>query len=218
MDRDIIPTEQKKNKKKEDHMKLLFGTNNQGKLEAARKWVRGMNIELCSLRDMKKPIPEVDETGETPLENARMKAEAYYQAFHMPVFSCDSGLYFKDLEELSPGLRVRRVAGKELTDDEMTAYYSGLAAKYGPIKAYYKNAICLILNEEKRYESMDDSLSGGVFLIVSRPHEKGMLVPGYPLDCLSVHLETGKYYYDIEEQGDDKVDRGVREFFCSVGF
>lgn len=199
-------------------MKLLYGTNNQGKLENARKWMEGMEIELCSLRDMKKPIPEVDEIGETPLENARIKAEAYYQAFHMPVFSCDSGLYFKDLEEFSPGLRVRRVAGKELTDDEMTAYYSGLAAKYGPIKAFYKNAICLILNEEERYESMDDSLSGGLFLIVSEPHEKGIMVPGFPLDCLSVHLESGKYYYDIEKLVDDRVERGFRDFFCSVGF
>lgn len=199
-------------------MKLLYATTNQGKYETARKWVEGMGIELCSLRDMKKPIPEVDEIGGTPLENARIKAEAYYQAFHMPVFSCDSGLYFKDLEELSPGLRGRRVEGKELTDDEMTAYYSGLAAQYGPIKAFYKNAICLILNEEERYESMDESLWGGLFLIVSEPHEKGIMVPGLPLDCLSVHLESGKYYYDIEKRVDGRVERGFRDFFCSVGF
>lgn len=198
-------------------MKLLYGTGNQGKFESARKWVEGMEIELCSLRDMKGDIPEVNETGVTPLENARMKAEAYYEAFHMPVFSCDSGLYFKDLEEFSPGVMVRRVGGKELTDEEMIRYYGGLAAKYGPVKAYYKNAICLIMDENERYESMDESLWGNMFLIVSEPHEKGQMFPGFPLDCLSVHMESGRYYYDIQKSEDSRVDHGFRKFFRSLG-
>ena len=29
--------------------------------------------------------------------NAKIKAEAYYKAFSMPVFSCDSGLYFDEV-------------------------------------------------------------------------------------------------------------------------
>lgn len=85
-------------------MKILYGTTNKGKLQAARKWMTNLDIELIGLHDMEQPIPEVDESGKTPLENARLKAEAYYQAFGVPVFSCDSGLYFDGLpEELQPG-------------------------------------------------------------------------------------------------------------------
>lgn len=196
-------------------MKLLYGTTNQGKLQAARKWMPDLDIELIGLHDMEQPIPEVDESGKTPLENARLKAEAYYKAFGVPVFSCDSGLYFDGLpEELQPGLHIRRVGGKELTDDEMITYYSGLAARYAPLRAFYKNAVCFILNGEKRYESMDESLWGNWFGIVSTPHKTR--VPGFPLDSLSIHLKTGKYYHDLAGWEDTKVDRGFRQFFQKV--
>lgn len=196
-------------------MKILYGTTNQGKLRAARKWMNDLDIELIGLHDMEQSIPKVNESGETPLENARLKAEAYYQAFGVPVFSCDSGLYFDGLpEELQPGLHVRRVGGKELSDVEMITYYGGLAVRYASLKARYKNAISLIIDDERRFESMDESLWGNWFGIVSEPHEKK--VPGFPLDSLSIHLKTGKYYHDLTGQEDSKVDRGFRKFFQKV--
>ena len=76
----------------------------------------------------------VNENGNTPLENAEIKARAYFETFHMPVFSCDSGLYFDELkDEEQPGIHVRRVNGKELSDEEMTEYYASLAKKYGDL-------------------------------------------------------------------------------------
>ena len=39
----------------------------------------------------------------------------------------------------------------------MLAYYSGLVAEYGGLHAYYRNAICLIMDEEHIYESMDET-------------------------------------------------------------
>ena len=73
---------------------------------------------------------------------------AYYQVFKMPVFSCDSGLYFDEVpDEIQPGVHVRNVNGRCLSDDEMIAYYTGLAKQYGNLTAYYQNAICLVLDE-----------------------------------------------------------------------
>ena len=109
-------------------MKILYGTTNPAKLSSMRKWLSGLDIELVSLNDMDGDIPDVSETGDTPLENAELKARAYYKAFGMPVFSCDSGLYFESLPEFSPKVHVRNIGGKCLTDDEMIAYYGGLAA------------------------------------------------------------------------------------------
>lgn len=69
-----------------------------------------IGIELIGLSDLKaegKKIPEVSENGNTPLENARIKAHAYYNAFRMPVFSCDSGLYFGNVpDEIQPGVHL----------------------------------------------------------------------------------------------------------------
>lgn len=134
-------------------MKLLYGTGNTAKLSVMRKKLAELGIELIGLRDLGCEIPSVPEDGHTPLENARQKAAAYYQAFRIPVFSCDSGLYFDDVpDEIQPGVHVRTVKGKYLTDEEMLAYYSGLAKQYGDLTASYKNAICLVMDEEHKSE------------------------------------------------------------------
>jgi len=83
----------------EKNMKILYGTTNKGKLQAMKKAVETLDIELIGLGDIDSELPYINENGKTPLENAEMKAKAYYEAFHMPVFSCDSGLYFDELQE-----------------------------------------------------------------------------------------------------------------------
>lgn len=196
-------------------MKLLYGTGNHAKLEAMQRRLSGLNLEIIGLDAMGGKVPLVAENGSTPLENARQKALAYYEAFRIPVFSCDSGLYFEGVpESIQPGVHVRTVNGKYLTDEEMLLYYSGLARKYGDLKARYQNAICLVYDLEHVYECMDDSLAGDAFLITSVPHSK-ILHEGFPLDSLSVELKSGKYFYDLEEAGRDEVAvrDGFVEFF-----
>ncbi len=91
-------------------MKFLYGTGNQAKLSAMKRRLSSLDIEIIGLKDLETEIPEVPENGATPLENARQKAYAYYDAFHIPVFSCDSGLYFENVpEEIQPGVHVRTV-------------------------------------------------------------------------------------------------------------
>ena len=44
---------------------------------------------------------------------------------------------------------IRRVGGRSLNDEEMTAYYANLARIHGGLlTGRYKNAICLILDPE----------------------------------------------------------------------
>ena len=198
-------------------MKILYGTTNQGKLLAMKKSVEGMDMEIICLRDLDCDLPVIVENGKTPLENAEIKARAYFEAFHMPVFSCDSGLYFDELvDEEQPGIHVRRVGGKELTDEEMTEYYASLAAKHGGrITGRYRNAIYFILDEEHHYSSMDMSIATETFILVTKPHAKR--IPGFPLDSLAVDIATGKYYYDLEVKDvSTSVDDGVRTFFREI--
>lgn len=195
-------------------MKLLYGTGNPAKLSSMRKRLQGMGIEVLGLRDLDCAIPQVAEDGQTPLENARQKALAYYQAFRIPVFSCDSGLYFDHVpDEIQPGVHVRTVHGKYLTDEEMLAYYSGLAKKYGNLTAFYKNAICLVMDEEHIYEAMEPSMESERFWITEKSH--AMHKKGFPLDSLSVEIRSGRYYYDLPEEALDQVavEDGFLEFF-----
>lgn len=69
-------------------MKLLFGTGNQAKLKVMKIRLKPLGINLIGLEDLKKEgytVPSVPETGNTPLENARQKAMAYYQVFEAMV-------------------------------------------------------------------------------------------------------------------------------------
>lgn len=211
------------NRKRGNALQLLYGTSNQGKLAAMRRALKALpNVEIIGLediKDIKENLPEVEETGSTPLENARLKALAYYDTLKIPVFSCDTGLYFDGLpEELQPGVHVRTVRGRRLTDEEMTAYYAGLARRYGDLTARYQNAICLVLDAAHIYESMDDTLSGQPFLLTSTPHPRGREIKGFPLDCLSKSLTTGEYYYDMGENCEDNValNNGFYSFFKSI--
>lgn len=203
-------------------MKILYGTTNQGKLDFMRQATEGLGIEIVGLNDLTLQPPKVDESGNDTLENAQIKAKAYYEAFSMPVFSCDSGLYFDGIEDsLQPGLHIRRVNGKELSDEEMTEYYASLAKDHGGhLIAQYRNAICLILSDTISFSSMDKSLGSEPFMIVSQPHEKR--VKGFPLDCLSADIASGKYFFDIQEDPDydpaekSDMEQAFRDFFTKA--
>lgn len=155
-------------------MKLLYGTGNRAKLSVMRSRLKQLDIELIGLDDLRaegKTIPQVVEDGKSPLENARLKATAYYEAFHIPVFSCDSGLYFDNVPEaIQPGVYVRNVNGKCLTDDEMIDYYSGLVKIYGNLVARYRNAICFVQDDTHIYEAMEPSMESEKFILTDRPH------------------------------------------------
>lgn len=198
-------------------MKLLYGTTNKAKITVMESAVRSLGIDIISLNDLECELPFINENGKTPLENAKIKAKAYYEAFHMPVFSCDSGLYFDELEdEEQPGLYIRRVNGKELTDEEMTDYYASLAKKHdGELIGRYRNAIYLILDENTTYSSMDMSIATEPFILTSIPHPKR--VEGFPLDSLSKDIKTGEYYYNLKERDvSSNVEDGLRCFFEKV--
>ena len=198
-------------------IKILYGTTNKGKMQAMRTALESFDLEIVGLNDMEGELPIIEENGTTPLENAKIKAKAYYERIKMPVFSCDSGLYFDELDEKEqPGLYVRRVGGKELTDDEMIEYYAALARRHGgKITGQYRNAIFFVLDEQHCYSSMDESIFTEKFIMTAIPHPKR--VEGFPMDSLSIDISTGKYYYDLDVKDvSTSVDDGVRKFFKQI--
>ncbi len=201
-----------------DNKFLLFGTGNSAKLDVMQRRLRPLGIKLISLQDVNCQLTDVPENGNTPIENARQKALAYYGEFHLPVFSCDSGLYIDNIpDEEQPGVHVRNVNGRCLSDEEMLEHYKGMAVKYGDLTARYQNAICLVLDEEHIYEAMDENMASEAFIITSKPHDS-IRKKGFPLDCISLDIRTGKYYYDMEEDelAGIQVEDGFVEFFRKI--
>ena len=90
-------------------MELLFASGNKDKLKEVRK--------LLSKEDIKMPIDlgisnfEVVEDGETLKDNAYKKAYALYKLTGKAVFSDDTGLFVKSLDN-RPGVYSHRYAGE----------------------------------------------------------------------------------------------------------
>lgn len=85
--------------------KLLLATGNAHKAAEMKAILAGWPIELVSLSeiDPQHTITEPEETGNTYLENALIKAKHYGQAAHMACLADDSGLEIDALEG-APGL------------------------------------------------------------------------------------------------------------------
>lgn len=201
-------------------MQIIYGTGNPAKISHMRNVLQGLSIGIIGLDEAGIGQMDVPESGSDPMENARIKAQAYYAACRRPVFSCDSGLYIKGLpESLQPGVNVRTVGGKRLSDEEMIEYYSGLVSGLGGrAEARYRNAICLIAGDGVEFSHCGEDIASKRFLLSSVPHT--MRNEGFPLDSLSLEISSGKYYYDLNDQGhidtDHREEDGFREFFKAV--
>ena len=182
---------------------IYYGTNNVAKVNHMKEIFKNTGISIIGINELNGIDHNIDENGKDPLDNARIKAKHYYFQINKPVFSIDSGLFFENVEfDDQPGTFVRRVKGKYLNDKDMIEYYSNLANKYGgEVIGYYKNAICIIVDDETIVENGSEAINSDKFILTSIPHKK--LVEGWPLDSLSKEIKTGKYCYDIESTGDN---------------
>ena len=194
-------------------MQLVYGTGSPGKLRFMQQILFPLPLEIIGTEPFAGRLPAIDESGNDPLENARIKATAYYEALGLPVFSCDSGLYLEGLpDERQPGVHVRAVGGKRLSDDEMIEHYIHLAKSCGgSCRAAYRNAICLVYDRQHVHSYMGDDISGETFLLSATPHPERR--DGFPLDSLSIHIDTGKYYFDLGQQRVSTTAAGFLAFF-----
>ena len=110
--------------------RLLLATANQGKLRELRTILDGLPVELVGLAGagLGEP-PEVEETGDTFLENALLKGRAYAAWSGLAAVADDSGLEVDALGG-APGVRSARYAGPAAGDqanlDKLLAELSGV--------------------------------------------------------------------------------------------
>ena len=191
--------------------KVLFATGNIAKVKRFKDKLLARGIELLSLKDLNISL-SVEENGTSAIENALIKARAYKKEVDMPVMAMDDSLYLENVpENLQPGLFVRRVNGKSLTDEKMIEHYSNLVKDYGvdgAIVARWIYGLAIIKeNTERTY-----TWSKNDFLLVDTPSK--VVNPGYPLNSISKNIKLDKYFSEmtqedqesVQEQEDDVID------------
>lgn len=194
--------------------KVLFATGNESKAKRFKDGLLRNGIEIITIKDIDEDI-EVSEDGKDAIENALIKARAYAKVLDIPVFAMDDSLYIDNIpDDKQPGLYVRRVNGKRLSDEEMLTYYSNLAHEYGKdgkLTCRWVYGIAVINNGvESTYTWNKDD-----FYIVDKLSDK--IDPGYPLNTISINKKLNKYFTDMTKEDHDIVkedESDVVEFLC----
>lgn len=124
-------------------MKLIFATNNSHKLEEVQQ-LFSSQIEILSLRDVGF-LEEIEETGSTLDENAKIKAKAVYSVTGADCFADDTGLEVEALDG-RPGVYSARYAGDghnfEANIEKLLRELNGKENR----KARFRTVVCLILS------------------------------------------------------------------------
>ncbi len=173
---------------------LFYATGNKSKLHNMVYRLRDYPIRVLCPDDLGIHLG-VEENGKTALENALLKARTYYEVVKMPVIAGDTGVRIEGLPaEKQPGLYVRRVNGKVLTDEEMIAHYTGLAGS-AETECFliYNTGIAMITEQgEFTTEFHDIPLKLVSVPNVNRKHN------GNPLDVIT-QVEDGRYFNDLSD-------------------
>ena len=120
-------------------VRVVLATTNAGKLADFRLLFRDSGIDLVAPVDIGVAL-DVEETGETFVENALLKARAHAAATGLPALADDSGIIALALGN-EPGVRSARYAG-EPTDDH--ANNRLLIEKLGDVEDRRASFVCAL--------------------------------------------------------------------------
>lgn len=178
-------------------MKILIATNNEGKLKEIKEILK--EYEIISLKEINLLI-EVEETGKTFEENAKIKAEAIYNKTKIPTLADDSGLEILEYKGW-PGVKTSRFLGENKAGNEYARERNEyILAKMKNIpkeKRKAKHVTCIAYCDEKGVKIVRGEEEG---YIANRPKGEG----GFGFDEI-FELENGKTYAQIGKEEKNKI-------------
>lgn len=192
--------------------KLVIATHNPGKLWEMRELLKPYQIEAVSAGDL--GLPEPEETGDTFIANAELKALASAKGSGLPALSDDSGLCVDALGG-APGIYSARYAGESRDfGAAMLKLEKALAAAGAkpPFHAHFVSAISLAQPDGEVV-----SFEGKVFGTLIFP-PRGDLGFGYdPIFLPDGHDKTFGEMWAVEkhslpEDGSEALSHRARAF------
>lgn len=188
-------------------MKIILATSNLDKVREFRRILRGFNVEI-------NPAPysiKVSETGRDFIENAILKARAYYREFSVPVLSDDSGLEV-DVLGKAPGIFSARFS-------EDGSYKSNIERLLKQIKdlkeekfrARFVCAVCLI--DDKNIIHVTQETCEGYIIKEIRGNS------GFGYDPIFYYPEFEKTFGEVSSDEKDRVShrgKALRKLFLAI--
>ena len=187
--------------------KLMLATTNPGKVREFQallgQYDSFKELTLLTPKDWPTALPEVEETGATFAENARLKAVALARATGLPALADDSGLCVDALGG-APGLHSARWAGAGATDaDRNTRLLARLAGVPAAERtARYVCAVSLAGPDGNSVEA-EGKCSG---VILNAPSGAN----GFGYDPLFFARELGRTMAELTEAEKNRVSHRAR--------
>jgi len=161
---------------------MIFASNNLGKVKEVKDI---LGIDIKSLNDIDKNI-QIEETGNTFLENAIIKAKAIYNQTNIPCIADDSGLVIPALNGF-PGVKTHRFL--DGSDSRRNQEILKLMKDIKDRTCYFTCSIAYF--DGINLETFEYSLEGRIAL-------KENINNGFGFD--SIFLYNGKYLSDMSMQ------------------
>lgn len=135
-------------------MKFVIATHNAHKLIELARILEPLGIAAVTDRDLGLELPEVDETGTTFAENAKLKAASACEFTGLPAIADDSGLVVDALGG-RPGVYSARYGGEEATDDDRNQLLLGEmeSVPVGQRQARFVSAVCCVFPDGRVLEA-----------------------------------------------------------------
>ncbi len=188
-------------------MKFVIATANKKKLIELNRILNPMGIDAITAKDAGIFLDDIEETGKTLEENARIKAKAAASLTDMPVIADDTGLLVDALGG-EPGVYTARYAGEGASDKQK---YEKLLEKlqgvpYEQRTAHFSTCICCIFTNKTEIISTGNCYGR----IALAPHGEN----GFGYDPV-FEIENGKSLAELTAEEKDKIShRGnaIRDF------
>lgn len=169
---------------------LVLATRNPGKMKEFEELLRPLGSEILGLAELRIET-EVEETGNSFAENARLKAAGYSRFTRLPVLADDSGLEVAALGG-RPGIQSARYAGPGASDSERVAK---LLAELAGAKAREARFVCaLALARDGRIVWEAEGECRGIIA------EEPLGTEGFGYDPVFYFPELGKTYAQLSRE------------------
>lgn len=171
---------------------LIIATKNAGKANDFKVLLEPKGFEIKTLLDYPE-IPEVEETGYTFEENARLKAETISTLLKAPVLADDSGIMIDALDG-QPGVFSARFAGEPKSD---AANNAKVLAMLGDMESVSRQAhfhcTLVLAHPDKESLVVEGKVTGEIAQFPKGDH-------GFGYDPLFFYPELNKTFGELTDQ------------------
>ncbi len=190
-------------------MKIVIATKNRGKIQEMHSLFKRylphiQNIELLALSEFPE-LPEIEETGSSFYENAKIKALAAANFSGLLTIGDDSGLEVDALDN-APGIFSARFAGEKASDEANNQLLLKKLKKYSRESRSARFVCSLAIALPENFIGAFEGICNG---IISTSPRGGN---GFGYDPLFIRSDLGKSFAELSSEIKNRISHRARAF------